>query len=153
MDPTIPTVPADRLRRIEAILERARRLDGPEVIALIGAYRGDCAPGSGEADLADTPRTRARAVAAATAHAGLRREASALAAAASSAVRSAPGVQGHERRLASLGLLYDAELAVADAGLAILLEDHIAAATATTLARPFSVATGRSVPDPKEARR
>jgi hypothetical protein len=131
-------VPADRLIRIEAILERARQLSGADILALVGAYRGECRPGERDALEGEQRRRRARIISIATARSGLSRQAHDVQA---SAVRSAAEQHREAGRLGPLGLLHDAELAVADAALAVLLEDHLSKEIAALLGQPFEEAT------------
>jgi hypothetical protein len=141
VDPTLRSVPADRSLRIEALLERARRLSGPEIRVLVGAVRGEGRPGERDPAEGERRGARNRVISIATRRSGLAREARALGDLSASAVQAAaerPGGAGSRDRL---GLLCDAKLAVADAALAILLEDHLSADVAGRLSLPFDRAT------------
>jgi hypothetical protein len=139
-------VPPARLVRIEAILDRSRRLTGPELGTLVEAARAEPAPG-GQEDQDAGPRGRSRKrtrlISIAVARSGLGAMAREIEGAASTAVRTAAG---NGRRFDRFGLLCDAELAAADAALSVLLEDHLSAEMAAFLRAPFDRATG----DPRE---
>ena len=139
MDPPPRSVPADRPARIEAILERARQLSGAEIPVL--ASRGEDRAGEQDRLTCERRRKRARAISIAVARSGLSRQAERLQAAAAAAVRSAAERNWGADRLGSLGLMFDAEMAAADAVLAVLLEDHLSEAVASLLRQPFERAT------------
>ena len=139
MDSTLRSVPADRPARIEAILERARQLGGAEIPVL--ASRGEGCAGEQDRLKFERWRTRARVISIAVARSGLSRQAGQLQAAAASAGRSAAERQWGADRLGPLGLLFDAEMAAADAVLAVLLEDHLSEEVASLLRLPFERAT------------
>lgn len=141
MDSTPRSVPADRLARIETILERARQLSGAEVLALVGAYRVERRPGERDRRESERRRKRARIISIAIVRSGLSRQAQELQASAVSAVRSAVGQDRQAGKLGSLGLPFDAEMAAADATLAVLLGDHLSKEIADLLGQPFEEAT------------
>src|SRR4051794_27380805 len=142
MDPfPSSTVPPARLLRIEAILERTRKLTGPELGRLVEAARAEPAPGDqGDHDPSARGRSRKRTrlIVIAVARSGLSPVAREVEHAASIAVRCAAG---SGTRFDRLGLLCDAELAAADAALSILLEDHLSPEMAAFLRAPFDRAT------------
>jgi|NGEPerStandDraft_6_1074524.scaffolds.fasta_scaffold10673_4 hypothetical protein len=141
MDPTSRSVPADRLARIEAILERAGTLSGTELPALVFAFRIEGHAGEQDRLGSEYRRRRFRAISIAIARSGLARQAGQLQGAAASAVLSAAARQWKTDRLGPLGLLFDAQLAAADAVLAVLLEDHLSKEVAELLSQPFESAT------------
>ena len=141
MDPTCRSVPADRLARIEAILERAGTLSSAEIPALVFAFRSEGPAGEQDRRGSEYRRRRFRAISIAVARSGLACQAGQLQGAAARAVLSAAARQWHTERLGPLGLLFDAELAAADAVLAVLLEDHLSKEVAELLGRPFERAT------------
>jgi len=141
MDPTHRFVPADRPARIEAVLERVRQLGSAEIPVLVFALRGEGHAGEQDRLKCQRRRKRARVLSIAVARSGLSREVGPLQAAAASAVRSAAERQWGTDRLGPLGLMFDAELAAADAVLAVLLEDHLSNEVASLLRQPFERAT------------
>ena len=144
MDSTPRSVPADRPARIEAILERTRQLGGAEIPLL--ASRGEECAGEQDRLQCERRRRRARAISVAIGRSGLSREAGQLQAAAAAAVRSAAERAWGADRSRPLGLLFDAELAAADAVFAVLLEDHLSAEWVSLLRHPFERATTRIAP-------
>jgi hypothetical protein len=147
MDPTPWSAVADRPTRIEAILERARRLSGADIAALAAAYRGARQPGEHDPLASEHGRRRAQVISIAVARSGRVQEAREVRSSAAAAVRSAAGQAGEAGALDALGLLYDAELAATDAALAVLLEDHLSAEIAAFLAEPFQTATAARAAD------
>ena len=145
MDLTSRSAPADRLARIETVLERARQLSGTEFPRLVFAFRGEARPGEQGRLEGERRRTRSRAISIAIARSGLARQSDQLKGAAAAAVRSAAERQWKTDGLRTLGLLFDAELAAADAVLAVLLEDHLSAEMARLLSQPFDRATSGAV--------
>lgn len=141
MDLTSRSAPADRLARIEAVLERARLLTGTELPKLVFAFRGEGRAGEQDRLVGERRRTRSRAISIAIARSGLARQADQLKGAAASAVRSAAERQWKTDGLKTLGLLFDAELAAADAVMAVLLEDYLSVEMARLLSQPFERAT------------
>jgi hypothetical protein len=141
MDLTSRSAPADRLARIEAVLERARLLTGTELPKLVFAFRGEGRAGEQDRLVGERRRTRSRAISIAIARSGLARQADQLKGAAATAVRSAAERHWKTDGLKTLGLLFDAELAAADAVLAVLLEDHLSVEMARLLSQPFERAT------------
>jgi hypothetical protein len=144
MDSSDRSVPADQLARIEVILERARRLSAPEIATLVRAFRGDGRAGEQGQPERERRRRRTRAISISVARSGLTRRADQVQGSAAAAVRTAAEQRGRTERLGPLGLLFDAERAVADAALAVLLEDHISKEVAGLLRQPFEVAIGGS---------
>jgi hypothetical protein len=141
MDPTSWSLPADRLERIEAILERAATLSGTEIPALVFAFRSEGHAGERDPLGSECRRRRSRAISIAIARSGLASQAGQLQAAAATAIRSAAERQWKTGMLSPLGLLFDAEMAAADAVLAVLLEDHLSREVAGLLGQPFNEAT------------
>lgn len=141
MDPTVQPLSTDRLVRTTAILERARRLSDAEIARLARAFRGDGRAGEQSQLEIERRQLGPRAVASAIAGSGLSRPARQLQNAAPAAVRSAAERAATAPRLRSLGLLGDAQLAVADAALAVLLEDYLPEEMAELLSGPFREAT------------
>ena len=142
--------------RIEAVLERAARLSGPEIRLLAGAFRGEGGPGERDPSEGERRHSRNRVISLATRRSGLACEARTLGSLAALAVQSSaerPEGAGPRDRL---GLLCDAKLAVADAALAILLEGHLSRDMAGRLSLPFDLAvavdpTRARPPDPPAA--
>jgi|1186.fasta_scaffold177223_1 hypothetical protein len=133
------TVPPERLVRIEEILDRSRRMTGPELGLLVKAARAESVPGDEDAGARARSSKRTRVISIAVARSGLAATARDVEGAASAAVRTAAGTG---TRFDRFGLLCDAELAAADAALSVLLEDHLSAEMAAFLRRPFERATG-----------
>ena len=120
----------------------APTLRAPEIAALVRAFRGDGRAGELGEPERERRHRRARAISVSVARSGLARRVDQVQGSAAAAVRTAAAQRGATERLGPLGLLFDAELAVADAALAILLEDHLSKEIAGLLRQPFEVATG-----------
>lgn len=126
MEPAVLAIaaPADA---IAVILHEASRLDATGILALARRYPAD----------ADARRARTHVLDVASARDGRRDEIRRLKAAAASAIRGSAIATGSAQSLARLGALADAELAVQDAVLSILLSDRLGRRQADELAAPW----------------
>ncbi len=146
MDPAPLPVDQDRDARIEAILERARRLSANELRRLVATSRGDGGIGFEDRRQVERRRRRLRAVMIAVSRSRASARAAAVQAEAVAAVRSAAAQARVPAAFGRLGTLFDAELAVADAALAVLLEDRLGAEVVALLNEPWLRAIGRPAP-------
>jgi len=123
---------------VPAILDRAGRLSAAEIRALASSYRGETDAGQQDPDQRERGHRRARAASIAIARSGRAREALALQEAASAAVRTSAARARLSRKFRALGgVVGDAELAVGDAALSVLLADHLSKDVAALLREPF----------------
>ncbi len=138
MDPSLLSSRDGWDPRIDDIIDRARQLTVDEIYRLAGAYRradrGSPGPFAGARDRA---LNRTRTIGIARDRSGRAVDARRLETLAVAAVRDAASRSGAMRVLARLGTLWDAELAVADAALSVLLADRLSEEIANELARPW----------------
>lgn len=121
---------------VEAILDRARGLSIAEILRLAALYRNATVrPGDAPADGASLDRTRVISIAAT--RSGRRSLVHRLQRAAGEAVETAISSEVDTHALSRLGLLRDAELAVGDAAIALLLADRFSPLIADELAAPW----------------
>jgi len=139
--PRASSVPSrGRRSRIDEILDRAAQLSATDIRALASAYRGETRAGQQDREEHERAHRRARAIAIAIKRSGRSAEANALQESVSVAVRKAAVREGvAEKRL--LGVVGDAELAIGDAALSVLLRDHLSADVVALLREPFDRVT------------
>ena len=122
---------------VSDILDRAERLTAAEIRALASAYRGETEAGQQDPNLRERGRRRSKALSIAIKRSKRAEEAQAVQDSASEAVRTAAARSRGLARMRKLAVVPDAELAVADAALAVLLADHFSDEIAALLREPF----------------
>jgi hypothetical protein len=130
---------------IEAILDRARGLSIAEILRLAAHYRHATLPLDGEPvsteGRLEQPLDRTRVISIAATRSGRRSLVHQLQTAAGEAIETAVVSEVDTHVLSRLGLLADAELAVGDAAIAMLLADRLSPQVAKALAGPWQDVT------------